>query len=39
MSNKDHLPIGMEIAAFTGYDRHLISIARGLEKVIIGHNE
>jgi Asp-tRNA(Asn)/Glu-tRNA(Gln) amidotransferase A subunit family amidase len=37
MSTKDHLPIGMEIAAFTGYDRHLISISRALEKVVKGH--
>jgi len=37
MSGKNHLPIGMELAAFTGYDRHLFSIARGVEKVILGH--
>lgn len=35
-SDKDHLPIGIELASLTGYDRRLIASARALEKLILG---
>lgn len=35
-SSKDKLPIGMELASMTGFDRKLIADARALEKVILG---
>ena len=38
MSDKDNMPIGMEIATITGYDRKLIAVARSLEKIILGHD-
>lgn len=34
--SKDNLPIGVEIASLTGYDRKLISVARAIEKVVLG---
>ncbi len=37
MSNKDNMPIGMELASITGYDRKLIAVARSLENIILGH--
>ena len=37
MSNKDRMPIGMELASITGYDRKLIAVARSLENIILGH--
>jgi Asp-tRNA(Asn)/Glu-tRNA(Gln) amidotransferase A subunit family amidase len=37
MSDKDHMPIGMELASVTGYDRRLIAVARALENIILGH--
>jgi Asp-tRNA(Asn)/Glu-tRNA(Gln) amidotransferase A subunit family amidase len=36
---KDNLPIGMELATITGYDRRLISVARAVEKVILGNHQ
>jgi Asp-tRNA(Asn)/Glu-tRNA(Gln) amidotransferase A subunit family amidase len=39
MSNKDNMPIGMELATITGYDRKLVAVARSLEKIILGHDQ
>jgi Asp-tRNA(Asn)/Glu-tRNA(Gln) amidotransferase A subunit family amidase len=39
MSNKDNMPIGMELATITGYDRKLMAVARSLEKIILGHEQ
>ena len=37
MSSKDRMPIGMELASVSGYDRKLIAVARSLEKIVLGH--
>ena len=33
---KDKLPIGVELASLTGYDRKLFAVSRALEKIILG---
>ncbi len=37
MSTKEFLPVGVEIAGFTGLDRKLISTARAIESTLLGH--
>lgn len=34
--SKDNLPIGVELASLTGYDRRLIAVARAVEKIVLG---
>ena len=34
--SSSNMPIGIEIAGMTGRDRHLIAVARAIEKVVLG---